>query len=96
MSESVISFAGREQGQPAMPHSVCGVNHNVLPLVDKALHTPNPHYTPPSVVFLDPEAKQVLTVVTYEREFATLNDHEEESKTRRLGTGGAFDPHGAG
>ena len=45
-------------------------NHKVLPLVDKALHTPNPHYTPPSVVFLDPEAKQVLTVVTYEREFA--------------------------
>jgi hypothetical protein len=45
-------------------------NHKVLPLVDKALHTPNPHYTPPSVVFLDPEAKKVLTVVTYEREFA--------------------------
>ena len=45
-------------------------NHKVLPLVDRALHTPNPHYTPPSVVFLDPEAKQVLTVVTYEREFA--------------------------
>jgi hypothetical protein len=45
-------------------------NHRVLPLVDKALHTPNPHYTPPSVVFLDSEAKQVLAVVTYEREFA--------------------------
>ncbi len=45
-------------------------NHKVLPLVDKALHTPNPHYTPPSVVFLDPEAKQVITVVTYERDFA--------------------------
>ena len=45
-------------------------NHKVLPLVDRALHTPNPHYQPPSVVFLDPEAKQVLTVVTYEREFA--------------------------
>ena len=44
-------------------------NHKVLPLVDKALHTPKP-LQPPNVVFLDPEAKKVLTVVTYEREFA--------------------------
>ena len=27
-------------------------------------------------------------------QFATLNDLEEESETRRLGTGGAFDPRG--
>jgi hypothetical protein len=45
-------------------------NHKVLALVDRALHTPDPHYQLPSVVFLDPEAKKVLTVVTYERDFA--------------------------
>jgi hypothetical protein len=44
-------------------------NHKVLPLVDEALHTPDPHYTPPTVVFLDPEAKRVLTTVTYEPDF---------------------------
>jgi hypothetical protein len=41
-------------------------NHKVLKLVDDALHTPNPHYTPPTVVFLDPEATQVLATVIYE------------------------------
>jgi hypothetical protein len=44
-------------------------NHKVLPLVDEALHTPDPHYTPPTVVFLDPEAKQVLATVIYEMDF---------------------------
>lgn len=44
-------------------------NHKVLQLVDDALHTPNPHYTPPTVVFLDPEAKQVLATVIYEKDF---------------------------
>src|SRR6185436_16643324 len=44
-------------------------NHKVLKLVDDALHTPNPHYTPPTVVFLDPEAKQVLATVIYEKDF---------------------------
>ncbi|NOS68792.1 MAG: hypothetical protein HOP33_02570 [Verrucomicrobia bacterium] len=44
-------------------------NHKVLRLVDDALHTPNPHYTPPTVVFLDPEAKQVLATVIYEKDF---------------------------
>jgi hypothetical protein len=44
-------------------------NHKVLKLVDDALHTPDPHYTPPTVVFLDPEAKQVLTTVIYEPDF---------------------------
>jgi hypothetical protein len=44
-------------------------NHKVLPLVDDALHTPDPHYTPPTVLFLDPEAKQVLAKVIYEPDF---------------------------
>jgi hypothetical protein len=44
-------------------------NHKVLKLVDDALHTPNPHYTPPSVVFLDPDATKVLAVVTYDADF---------------------------
>jgi hypothetical protein len=45
-------------------------NHKVLKLVDDALHTPNPHYTPPSVVFLDPEAKEVLATVIYEQDYS--------------------------
>jgi hypothetical protein len=44
-------------------------NHKVLQLVDDALHTPDPHYTPPTVVFLDPQAKQVLATVIYEPDF---------------------------
>ena len=44
-------------------------NHKVLQLVDDALHTPNPHYTPPTVVFLDPEVKQVLAKVPFEKDF---------------------------
>jgi len=44
-------------------------NHKVLKLVDDALHTPDPHYTPPTVVFLDAEAKQVLATVIYEPDF---------------------------
>ena len=45
-------------------------NHKVLQLVDVALHTPNPHYTPPTVVFLDSAATQVLATVIYEQDFA--------------------------
>jgi hypothetical protein len=45
-------------------------NHKVLQLVDDALHTPDPHYTPPTVVFLDSEARQVLATVIYEKDFA--------------------------
>jgi len=41
----------------------------VLPLVDKALHTPEPHYTPPKVIFLNPEATEVLATVEYEPDF---------------------------
>jgi hypothetical protein len=44
-------------------------NHKVLPLIDQALHTPDPHYTPPTVIFLDPEAGQVLVKVIYEPDF---------------------------
>jgi hypothetical protein len=44
-------------------------NHKVLPLVDAALHTPNPHYMPPTVVFLNPDASEVLAVVIYEPDF---------------------------
>jgi len=44
-------------------------NHKVLPLVDDALHTPDPHYTPPTVLFLDPDAKVVLAKVIYEPDF---------------------------
>jgi hypothetical protein len=44
-------------------------NHKVLPLVDQALHTPDPHYTPPKVIFLNPEATEVLATVEYEKNF---------------------------
>ena len=44
-------------------------NHQVLQLVDAALHTPNPHYTPPTVVFLNPDATEVLAKVQYETDF---------------------------
>ena len=44
-------------------------NHKVLQFVDDALHTPNPHYTPPTVLFLDPDATKVLATVIYEQDF---------------------------
>lgn len=44
-------------------------NHQVLQIVDDALHTPNPHYTPPKVVFLNPDATEVLATVEYETNF---------------------------
>lgn len=44
-------------------------NHNVLALVDIALHTPDPHYTPPTVVFLNPDATEVLAKVPFETDF---------------------------
>ncbi len=44
-------------------------NHKVPSLMDDALHTPDPHYTPPTVLFLDLEAKAVLTKVIYEPDF---------------------------
>jgi hypothetical protein len=44
-------------------------NHKVIPFIDAALHTPNPHYTIPTVLFLDPEAKEVLARTLYEPDF---------------------------
>ena len=44
-------------------------NHKVMPLVDDAIHTPNPHWNVPVVVFLNPDATQVLAKVLYERDF---------------------------
>lgn len=44
-------------------------NHKVLPLVDEALHTPDPHYTPPTVVILDSQATRVLAKVPFEPDF---------------------------
>jgi hypothetical protein len=59
-------------------------NHKVLPLVDAALHTPDPHYTPPTVIFLDPDATNVLAKVIYEPNFqkraVALNNALEEIK----------------
>jgi hypothetical protein len=46
-------------------------NHKVVQFIDDALHTPDPHYTPPTVLFLDPEAKTVLAKVTYEEDMVT-------------------------
>lgn len=44
-------------------------NHQVLSIVDVALHTPDPHYLPPKVIFLNPDATEVLTTVEYEPDF---------------------------
>jgi len=44
-------------------------NHKVLRFVDDALHTPDPHYTPPTVLLLDPDATKVLATVIYEPDF---------------------------
>jgi len=44
-------------------------NHKVPKLLDDALHNPNPHYTPPTVVFLDRDASKVLATVIYEPDF---------------------------
>ena len=42
------------------------------------------------------QQKWVWQTISSWSQFATLNDDEEESETRRLGTGGAFDPRSAG
>ena len=44
-------------------------NHRVMSLVDDAIHTPNPHWTEPVVVFLNPDATRVLAKVLYEPDF---------------------------
>ena len=44
-------------------------NHKVLPLVDDAEHTPNHNPTLPVVVFLNPDATEVLAKVMFEPDF---------------------------
>lgn len=44
-------------------------NHKVPPLVDNAIHTPDPHWNVPVVVLLNPDATQVLAKVLYEPDF---------------------------
>ena len=44
-------------------------NHKVPQFIDDALHTPDPHYTPPTVLFLDHDAKKVIATVIYESDF---------------------------
>ena len=46
-------------------------NHKDLPLVDHALHSPNPDYIYPVVVFLNPDATKVLAKVPFEQNFVT-------------------------
>ena len=49
-------------------------NHQCPKIVDEALHTPNPHYTPPTVVLLDAEMSKVLGVVIYDPDFETRKE----------------------
>lgn len=44
-------------------------NHQVVGFIDTALHTPDPHYTPPTVLFLDSHATNVIATVIYEPDF---------------------------
>ncbi|HEY4417143.1 MAG TPA: hypothetical protein VGO57_15750 [Verrucomicrobiae bacterium] len=44
-------------------------NHKVIGFIDTALHTPNPHYLPPTVLFLDANATNVIATVIYEPDF---------------------------
>ena len=44
-------------------------NHSCPGFIDYALHHPDPHYTPPTVLFLNPEADKVLATVIYEPDF---------------------------
>jgi hypothetical protein len=44
-------------------------NHKSPNFIDYALHHPDPHYTPPTVLLLDPEATNVLATVIYEPDF---------------------------
>lgn len=44
-------------------------NHKVAGFIDDALHTPDPHYTPPTVLFLNSDATKVIATVIYEPDF---------------------------
>ena len=61
-------------------------NHQVLQLVDDAIHTPNHNPTLPVVVFLNPDATEVLAKVHFEPDFVTrahaLADALDQVKTK--------------
>jgi hypothetical protein len=57
--------------------------------LDEALHTPNPHYTPPTVVFLDSAASQVLATVIYEPDFAKRSNGAGQRSGSDQGQAGA-------
>jgi hypothetical protein len=61
-------------------------NHQVLQLVDDAIHTPNHNPTLPVVVFLNPDATEVLAKVTFEPDFVkrahALADALDQVKAR--------------
>lgn len=44
-------------------------NHKCPDFIDSALHHPDPHYTPPTVLFLNSDADKVLATVIYEPDF---------------------------
>jgi hypothetical protein len=44
-------------------------NHKSPGFIDYALHHPDPHYTPPTVLLLEPEATKVIATVIYEPDF---------------------------
>jgi hypothetical protein len=44
-------------------------NHKCPDFIDYALHHPDPHYTPPTVLFLNADADKVLATVIYESDF---------------------------
>jgi hypothetical protein len=44
-------------------------NHKCPDFIDYALHHPDVHYTPPTVLFLDSAATNVLATVTFEPDF---------------------------
>ena len=61
-------------------------NHKVLQLVDDAIHTPNHNPTLPVVVFLNPDATDVLAKVPFEPDFVkrahALADALDQVKAR--------------
>jgi hypothetical protein len=44
-------------------------NHKCPDFIDYALHHPDPHYSPPTVLFLNSDADKVLATVIYEPDF---------------------------
>jgi hypothetical protein len=64
-------------------------NHQVLPLVDDAIHTPDHHPILPVVVFLNPAATEVFAKVNFESNFVArahlLADALKQAKTKLAG-----------